>query len=75
MKAKKIIIENKIDVDSTFYELKNIPYLEEPIKFLESLNLTYEQYDILNNIFYEYGRKKYEDGEDNESMRNSDESY
>jgi len=72
MKAKKVIVENIIDVASTFNFLTELHDLKEPIKFLESLNLTYDQYNTLNNILEEYGMKKYHDGEDDEYMRNID---
>ena len=81
MKIKKVKdINYKIQLESIFYFLKGtrentfIGFLKEPIKFLESLNLTPEQYSELANIIEEYGQEKKREGYDDYAS-NEDENY
>ena len=64
MKIKKIT-EDKLNLDSLFYFLNELPLSKSPkesIEFIKQLNLTQDQYSKLAEIMEDYARERYYDG-------------
>lgn len=58
MKINKLNEDFQNDLANKFFFITN----KESIKFLESLNLTNEQYSKLEEIISEYAYERYQDG-------------